>query len=385
MSEGLGKAGEYAYPGLPRFVTAIESWVHAEIKTAFDRAVLPDGHWRLFMGVVVWGAYVDRFLKFCVPSLSIPSSAVIVVHTDAAGVDAIKRGLAGFNHEIHVIPQKIIDQVADNGANKYWLIGGVHNLQMQQAKYRAHSYHMLMPDHVYGIGYFDNLDRLRREGKQAIVQGGLCTSLEKAGPALHRPLSAKQIAALSVDCMHVLAQPYLLNGRDDWPPSLYLVMVGERELRIVSPHISVVYLSHDLLMRAPMRMPNTIDAQLPFLIPEDVEPYMPGPEDGMAYMEISSEDKPKAFEGRSNLGEFCAKFWIMTYCHRGFERFFGLTTRLPFPEGYTPPNPMSEAEMDERMATLRNAVSDSYQHIEPMLPDEFRTDPILRIERQMAA
>jgi hypothetical protein len=306
------EAEDWNYPGLNRFATTMERWFYHEQHVAYANAVLPDGTWRLFLGMLVYGAYVDRFLRVCLPSLLAPGNVpaldepTIVIHTDRASVDRIvaeveKDLTRHAKVEVHIVPDAILDMVPENPANKYWLLGATHNLHMQQAKYRCHGYHMLMPDHVYADGYFANLVRLKDEGARAIVQGGLSAKLEAVAPVIEAQggvIGPADLVGLAIENMHPQLDAFIINGRLDLPGSLLLIMIGDRAVHIVSPHMSIVYLAHDVLMRAPLRLFNTIDGQLPWFIPADVEPTVPSPSDGMVYVEVSDKDKPGPLDRR---------------------------------------------------------------------------------------
>lgn len=387
---------DWNYPGLPAYVNAMQAWFYPNLHHAHQTALTempdgPDGKWRLCLGVLVFGAYVERFLRLTVPSLLAPGNVralhdpLVIVHTDAAHVERLRAGLAALAEiarvEIHTVPAEILDKVSENPANKYWVLGAAHNLHMQQAKYRGCAYHMLMPDHVYGAGFFANLSRLREAGKQAIVQGGLSASIEAVGPLLEAAgsaISPRKLTRLALDHLHSQMGPFIMNGRADWPSSLLLVMVGARAVHMVCPHLSIVYLSHEVLMRAPIRLFNTIDGQLPWFIPEDVEAYVPGPADEMVYVEISDDAKPVYYTNEGHtLEQFCAHFWGRLHCTLGFGRFFNLTTILPFPDGYRPPmTPMTDDEIAARTATIRQALADNYDAVYALLPERMRIDPI---------
>jgi len=380
------------YNGLLRFVPALERWFYPQQRLAYDTSILPDGEDRLCLGVLVFGGYVDRFLKYCVPSLLAPGNVrslfqpLIIIHTDAASVDALERGVSELRKistvEIYLIPEEVLAIVPEHSANKYWLLGAALNLHMQQAKYRAHDYHMLMPDHVYGTGFFANMMRLAKDGKKAIVQGGLSGKMEVVGPMVEEANGAigpADLNAAVLSNLHPQLYPFVMNWRENFPISLLMILVGEQEVHIASPHMSIVYLSHELLMRMPLRLFNTTDAQLPFFIPEDVEPYVPGPDDGMVYVELSDIDKTTPWKDGCTIEQFCARFWIQCYCIRGYERFFGLTTRHRFPAGYVPQiKPMTDREIEKIKYNVRSAVSASYEVIYPALPEVYRVDPHLR-------
>lgn len=388
----LSIAERFDHPGLLRYVASLRAWFDPELQRAYEAAILPDGRWRLFLGMLAYGSYVERFLEFCAPSLLAPGNLdalfepTLVIHTDAAGAALLARSprMAAIVRlarvEIHQVPAGVLEQVPIDPAHKYWLLGGAHNLHMQMAKYRAHAYHMLMPDHFYAAGYFANLARLAAAGHDAIVQGALSTRIEAIGPQLKArgcDVPADELVGLGLDHLHWHFHGLTMNGRGDFNTSLLLLMIGADAVHIACPHMSPVYLSHAVLMRAPIRLFNTIDGQLPFLIPADIAPYVPAPSDGMAYMELSRSDK--AFFGAGcSLDQFCVRFWVVNYCQRGFERFFGLTTRLPLPPGYVPPvKPMTLAEIEDLLRIARSAVAASFKEIHAMLPDKLRTDPTL--------
>lgn len=383
----------FDYPGLNTYIGALENWVFPEIRRAYDAAILPDGKWRLFLGVIVYGRYVDRFLDLCVPTLLAPgnvpalSEPTILIHTDRASLPKLKSGVMRLSEvakvEIHIIPDQIIAMVGENPSNKYWLLGAAHNLHMMQAKYRAHAYHMLMPDHVYSERYFVNLARLARE-HHALVQCNISASMEAVTDTLTMcdgRIDSRELNALALDNMHQQVTPYVMNGKEGYPTNLLLVMVGKDAVHIVSPHMSIVYLSHSVLMRAPLRLFNTVDGQLPFFIPEDVEPYVPMPDDDMSYMEVSDAQKPYNPADSCSLAEFAARFWIAAYCHKGFLRYLGLSTIAALPAGYVPPiKPMADDEIDALHERVYAGVVNSFDMIYAAAPEERRIDPILRLE-----
>lgn len=386
----LTRAEDFEYDGLRHFIEELDVWFHAEHVAAYDSAILPDGRWRLCLGVIVYGSYVDRFLDLCVTSLLAQGNIealhdpLIVVHTDRASSERLRtelvRRLGQYSRiEVRVVPDHIIAMVSENPANKYWLLGGAGHLHMQMAKYRAHAYHMLMPDHIYSTGYFANLRRLAGEGREVIVQGAMSAVLEDTAPTLLEygcALPPEELNALALDNIHQQIRPFVVNGRDDMPGNIFLIFVGWREAHIVSPHMSLVYMSHARLMKAPIRKFNTLDAQIPYYC-GDAEPYMPVPEDGMAYIEVSASDKKYRPTGGYTLDQFAAHFWVMTYCNPEFLRVFNLTTRLAFPPGYIPPfNPMSGPVMEARKHAIRSKVKDTREAVLEIIPPRWRCDPL---------
>lgn len=393
------RAGEWEYPGLTRYITTLEAWFYAELHKAYGAAVPPDGRWRLCLGVLVYGDYLERFLTMCVPSLQTPGNLaalqdpLILIHTDAASVGKLEIGLGRLKRlarvEINVVPAEILDRVSENDANKYWLLGALGNLHMWMSKYKAHGYHMLMPDHVYAVGYFQGLRRLHERGEKAIVQGALSCVLEDVQPIIYeRRLGffADELNALALDHIHRQIRPFVMNGRADLPSNVFMLWVGETEARITSPHMSIVYLAHEVLMRIPLRLFNTIDAQLPFFIPADVDFHIPLPQDGMAYIEVSDRAKPFRETRGYTIEELAAHFWTMVNTNREFMRFFRRPTVLALPKGYKSPfPPMSDDEIAERTGAIMSRLDEWRDVVHALLPEALRTDPIERARLAEAA
>lgn len=370
------EAPGFQYPGLRDYIGMLYEWFVVEQQTAVDTASHPGG-FRLLLGVIVYGDdYVDRFLQCCVPSLLAPGNVralpwpTIIIHTDAASVDrivaAVDGDLATVAHvEVHVVPQHIIDRAGDNPCNKYWLLSAAGTIHMQQAKHRGHGYHMLMPDHVYAMGYFANLSRLREQGQSAIVQGGLSAELETVLPLMKNSngaIAPQRLTEIAVDNLHRQISHYVMNGRISFPKRLLMILVGARSVRIISPHLTIIFLSNEILQGNPVRLFNTMDTQLPFLIPTGVEPYVPGADDGMTYIELSAGEKPEHFAGDGlTIEEFCSQFWVEMHCSRAYEKYLGLTSEFPFGADYVPSiAPMDDDLIDAQIRAVRQAISESY-------------------------
>lgn len=385
----------------------MEQWFRREHLAAYGNQVLPDGKWRLCLAMLVYGNYVERFLRLCVPSLLAPGNIsalfdpLIIIHTDAASFDAVDAGVEPLRKfarvEIYLVPQNIVMMAGEDKSNRYWLLSATDQLHMQQAKYRAHGFHMLMPDLVYAKGFFANLARLAVAGKSIIVQNVLSTRLEKVEKALaavDHCIDPEELNALALDYLHPLFYPNVMNGKKDFPQGLLLLMVGKSAVHIISPHMSIFYFAHEHLMNADIRLFNTIDSQLPYLVPKDVEPYVPSANDGMALIEVSDRHRVLTSDKSCSLLEYCARFWMVGYCELGYARFSGLTSVLPLPKDYhrrgrrrfLPDRikPMSDAKIAQVTATVRSALRDNYEALVTMMPEELRSDPLERVRREAA-
>jgi hypothetical protein len=360
----------------PCFQTMLD-WVNHSIEKTMERYTPPDS-WKLMMGCVAYGEkYTNLFLSHCIPSLfseHLKNDIKLVIHTDKASVPKLREALKGVpDVEIHVITQAIID---DPTNSKYWLLGAVHNIQMQMARILGYSYHMLMPDHIYSRNYFASLRRLAKN-HDAIAQGALSANLDKVD------LSDKDAAALNgaaLDNLHGLYQPYIMNGRDyqtDCPIQSMMIFIGECEVHILCPHMSPVYMSHKLLEGCPLRLFNTIDTQLPFFVPESVSVAFPSAEDDMAYIEVSDGEKNNYNTLTGDMVDFAIRFWQLTHCELGFLRYLNKETILALPANYKHKiKPMTNEEIDSAKSTVRNYVRQMYENIKEALAPEYRQDPL---------
>lgn len=394
-SSGIEVADPFGYSGLDQFIASLEGWFNPRIEAEYGAATARTEPfpWRLYLGVLVFGRYVDRFLDLCVPSLLAPGNlpalprSMLVIHTSAADADVLRtaltrQGLDKFaDIEISLIPPEILDRLTEHEANKYWLLSAVHNADIHTAKCRWCAYHMLMPDHVYSENYFRNVARLAGEGRVAIVQCNVSASLERVTPKVRRlngVVPAKRLVAMAVANMHQQVTPCVMNGRRGYPLNLGLVWIAEDRVEIFNPHMSIVYLSHAALTKAPVRLFNTVDGQLPFLIPPPIEPYVPTPADDMTYMEVSDREKPLNPIVHSPLAAFCMQFWLFAYCHKDYLRFSDLTTVLPLPKGFRHRiKPMTLVSIHTAQAKLREALRGTRDELAALVPESRRRDPIL--------
>lgn len=382
---------DFYYPGLPRYIGALETWFYKELRIAFDTAT-ESNRWRLLLGCLVHGRYVKRFLEITVPSLmadgnlsSIPSP-MIVIHTDAANKNKIQRAFEsyGCSPEVYIVPDDIIEMSHEYKANKYWLLGAVHQLQMQQAKYRNCGYHMLGADHVYARGFFHNLKRLVDSGEKAVIRGGLSAKLGKIRPYLKAKnfnVSPEELNGLALDHLHPQFKALICNNRNDLPFSTLMLFFSKDTIHAYSPHQAPLYLSNEVLRQTPLRLFNTIDGQLPWLIPENVKAYVPPPDDGIAYIEVSDVGKrPNANSKNAvNLYQWTSYFWALVHCDRRYERFLQLPTVFPLPRGHRlPVKAITIEDIHKTMAIVFEAVSTLHDSIESIMPEDRRVDPIMR-------
>lgn len=400
----MREAGTLAYPGLPAYSRVLKGWFKAELVRAFALQE-PPGDWKLLLGCIVWGDYVGRFLDHTVASLLAPGNlpvlkdALIILHTDEGSLfNIIKRTVELRKYarlEIYIIPEEVLEGEKEHPSNKYWVFSTASNACMQHARTRGYAYHCMMPDHVYSCDYFGNIERLQRAGKRAIVQGALSLEMERVASVFiekHHCISARDLAGMSLTYLHPQMEPVLMNGKEGFPQGLLMVMVGEKATYLNSPHMTPICIAHEVLLRSNVRVFYTNDTQLPFFIPDDVEPYVPIAKDQMTYCEISASDKILPARERVDFMNYCVRFWYVGGVARGHERFVRLTTTLTYPEGFVPPiAPMSDEAIARKQNGIWKAISLAFPIIEAVVPEDQRGDLIgkeverLRVKREETA
>lgn len=372
----------------PAFDKAVSAWLEDQPGAA--SAPLASDAGRLVLGAVVFGPlHVDRFLRFCIPSLVAPGnvgsieSAIVIIHTDPAHAPAIKNALASFaqraTFDVRIIPAEIMR--ASSNAERFALVAAATTLQMGVARSFGAGFHMLVPDHVYATGFFRNLMQLVGQGHQAIVGGAISADIDLIGAALLAAEGAVQpeaLNALAMSALHPQFQALVKNGRDDFPYSTLYLYVSEHKACVVSPHMAPLYLSHALLANAKLDPLVAIDGQLPDLI--GTEHYVPKPEDRIVYVEISGPEKPhNAPNMRWSAWDYCVGFYRLTNHDRRWFEYLATPTWIAFPEDYRPPiEPlMSEAAIKAELAATLKMVGEGYEGVPLHDPTDILEPPWL--------
>ena len=316
----------------------------------------------------VWGAYVDRFLNICIPSLLAPGNLpalttgiILLLHTDKASKPKLEKGLAHLRKYkvkviIKVIPARIIAETGVRKLNKYWLLGSVQNYYLRFAKVHGLGFHMLMPDHVYSHEYFYNLGRLS-DKHPFIVQGSInghlkyCSEdLEPYRKGKRLIVPAKELAAIGCNYLHSITHAGIMNGRD-WKQRIsrshIFLWRGKRELRIYCPHSTIAWISAELVKHVPLRLFSALDTQLPYLAPEPIPVYVPTLKDNMVYVELSDDSKPDNKE-LTHFDEFAARYWMANKID-GYLRYFRRGHSFPLPYAK---DGMNKKDIDKGMKAL---------------------------------
>lgn len=285
--------------------TIFESWFASEIAALYgSEANHAPG---VVLGLPVWGdRFVDRFMRYCLPTLMTPENlaalqvmaARFVFYTDDVlslwrRVAFLER--AGLPVQIRPIPAEVLKAAAE-GVSKYQLLGVVQNLAVQMAARTGKSNFSLYPDVLYSRGYFASLLRLSAD-HDAIVQNGATLDFDGARPDLETFRQADGGLALSDIELGDLCWKHLhagwrtiLAGAEGFRFFNLIAWRGRDGMQIASPLMAPVWLSPRLCREAPVLAPAPLDAEAPALASTNW--YMPTVADGMTFVEFSDASKP---------------------------------------------------------------------------------------------
>ena len=333
----------------------------------------------ILLGCTVWGdEYVERFKKFCLPSIFTPenhdaltgSRALLMIYTDTMGLitlhdtlSYIERTFHGVDVVVRRIPQPVFDSFATNSNAQYEVLGIAQNLMMKVAARCKAGKHMLLPDHVYPIGYFARLANLTVD-HPVILQAGMSAYASHAAKPLEKYrnkegfllVPAEDLAEIGWRYRHKQSDAHMLKPCEEfptkWPRSHMVMWQGTDSVQLSCPHLNPIWLSPAICAAARLLPPSTIDAELPQLI-KDAEFYMAQPEDGLSFVELSNEKKGAPLRDVP-FNEFARAWWTQVNFRSPYLRFANVLSYVPIRTG--PKNGLSDAliveQHQEMMAKL---------------------------------
>lgn len=287
-------------------------WYKAERARIYSRSSARPG--AILMGGMIWGEkYLDRFARWCVPSLLAPENVAalagqtrIVIYTTPADTDGlckITRPLesCGIEIEFHALP-------IDHGKLKVqFLLAAVQRALLARAAHDMMGFHPLFPDHTYSARFMPNLVGLTGE-HQAIAQMTISGQLETAAADLnaHRSngilkIPARDLGSIANAHFHQQTKPFVLNDLPpgQMAPTPYFVWRLADRLIIHCCHMNPEWMSPQVCQNVPEPNASTIvgalDCSLPYVFPEQW--FTPGLEHEMTCIEFSDADKPKRTSG----------------------------------------------------------------------------------------
>jgi DNA polymerase III psi subunit len=362
------------------YIPALKSWFRREWQRLNSQPPAPGRG--LLMGCPLWGDdYIDRFFYFCLPSIREPKSLEalqangcrLVIYTDDASFErfwVMKRALRkiGIDVEVHVIPQEIMDQVPDKPLNKYWLLGTVQQLLIQEAADSHMGFHALHPDHLYCEGYFANLFNLALEN-DCIAQTSISANIEACLPELEQwrcteegtgkgalSIPAADLGDMGWRHLHGQTRYNLMNAVDMskgmMPKSHFQCWQGKDKLYLYCCHMNAVWMAPEVCREAPVRLHNALDTELPFFMTPNAVVCVPDASDGMTFIELSDDAKWGGGE-LVPFGEFAYQCWSTVHYRDDWMPFFRVANEVPIkPQAEY----LDEAEIQKRQNSIVQAL-----------------------------
>jgi hypothetical protein len=327
----------------------------------------------LFMGVTVYGAkYFERFQRYCLDSMLaggnlavLRGNAHIAIFTERMGFGPcweLRERLwnAGIDCTIHEIPAEVMVEADKHQLNRYWVSGTAHNLAIQMAGRQGRGFHPLWPDHVTCQNYYVNLLRLSRQ-HEGVAQTSLSATEETVLPELNvyrdghtLIVPDRDLGDMAYRHLHKQMKHFVMNGKDietEMVRTTWLGYRGRDSISLYSPHMNPTYMSPGLCVRAKMRIPATIDAELPSFMPAEYC-YVAEIADGITFIEVSDDNKLERPE-LIDFAEFAASAW-------GIMKFNDAYLPYITARGEVPVHPqddfMSLADIEEMHATIMRRV-----------------------------
>jgi hypothetical protein len=380
-----------------RYIPSLKSWFRREWHRLNSQTLAPGRG--LLMGCPIWGEeYVDRFFYFGLPSIRGAASLAalkeygcrLVIYTDDESFDRLwvmKRAVRklGIDCEVHVIPQEIIEQVPDKPLNRYWLLGTVQQLLIQEAAESGMGFHALHPDHLHCDGYFANLLRLA-ETNDCIAQTGISGDIEKCLPELEQwrkedgslEIPALELGDMGWRHLHKQTRYNLMNKVDmteGFPQSHFQCWQGEDKLYLYCCHMNAAWMAPNVCRDAPVRLHNALDTELPYFMTPNATVCVPDASDGMTFIELSDDTKTSG-DALVPFGEFAAQCWGTVHWRDDWLPFFKVANEVPI-------KPQAEFLAVEEIQRRQNSIVQALVNIKPAL--EKRVKEIAEEVAQSAA
>lgn len=360
----------------------LDAWYGRELEPLYKRVERASG---LFMGCPVWGdAYVERFLRYTLASIlsasnldALRNRCRIALYTSQEDFPRLVRGTAdlprGIDMQIDIIPPEVIALTKLSDINAYWILGTVNGIHLQMCKRLGMAYHMLAPDHVFPVDYFQNLFRLA-EKFAAIAQGNISAKAAEAGAELDTLRSEdgtlaipdRTLGDIGFRHIHPRSAAWMMNDTQ-YPGRLpnyhQWIWQGRDKLRSYSWFHTPVYVSPELVASAPIHLLSTLDTQLPYILSGDIA--FPSADDGMALIELSDPGKPVTTE-MCDFEKAARKIWIMVRYEETHVGFLKMPTEIPIEPQETY---LEEDAITARHVELYDALIDNREALLATDPD----------------
>lgn len=356
----------------------MQEWFTKELVHLCGNYAMPHG---FLLGCPVWGeAFIDRFTRYCLPSMFAPSNletfdgsnAAIILYTDMPGFLRLQDVMSYVERlrvkvVLRIIPQDVLDDVSQRPGAVYEVLGIVQNLLVKMAARCGAGLHVMYPDVAYSDGYFRRLAALTVR-HSAIVQSCFSVDETLTLPFLDKyrdedgflVVPPTDMWEISWQCRHKQTAATLLEPTAEfptgWPKSHMVIWKGRNSVQIACPHTNPVWLAPSVCALAPMLPPSTLDAQLPQIITGDF--HVAQPEDRLAFLEISTDDKEAPQNGIEE-SAFVKEWWSRVNFDDDYLRFAAHRSHILIREGVGLPDFMIDAQHEQMLRTLVDGKKDA--------------------------
>ena len=121
-----------------------------------------------------------------------------------------------------------------------------------------------------------------------------------------------------------------MNDREpgDMPSSSWLGWKASDRFIIASPHVNPTWMSPAACLEAPSRIPATLDAEVPALLPSNWRSITA--EDDMAFIELSGPEKDANHQSFTH-ERWANKVWQILKFDDRYLRIYGAPSEMPLP------------------------------------------------------
>ncbi len=333
-----------------------------------------EGGAKLVTGTPLWGpVYIERFIKYCLPSMLAPrnrkaleaAGCALVMFVDEEAECQLK--LTGAPMRFVRIPPEILHAYSLDGFVKYDILTAVHNLLIHKARDIGAGFHMMTADHIYSGAFFENLLRLGAI-HDAMPHAPLNIDPTKAFPALDEFEWIDGSLRIAPQVLGEIGYRYMAPewaswGMDGLPEDFsempagridvgahYMHIRGRDSVRIHCAHMNATWISNKRCGQVTPHLGGTVDSELPRYMAGPF--YTPRLEDDMAQLSIGCMGE---VHPRCSWDAFQRSFWEMVGGkddrprENRFLPYFMSPVHVPMPHD---PRAPSEDELDARFGRM---------------------------------
>jgi hypothetical protein len=233
----------------------------------------------------------------------------------------------GMHFEYCIIPDSLKEQM--DATSIYWMVGATATAGLEYARKNNAAFHHSYPDIIYSNNFFSELLRLTK----------LCNSILAPAhrgdesvilPALkpyenHNSISvpSADLLAIGLNGIHMCHWPTIVNNRPGmwaYPQTHSLIWETQQFVHFNCPHLNALYLSKEVVSKAPQRFYISLDSEIDFLCEGD-DFYIPQENDNLYLIEFSNQGKQKVEDLFLDSANYAQYFWRLSTNRDNFKFF----------------------------------------------------------------